>query len=159
MRAYKVMPARLYAYDTKGVNLTLRELQRNFVSMATHMSRPTAATRGWSCFFVAGKGDWKFKKEWLQESRSYSHHAAAQSTGLICRRCSTGRPGRHFLDVWDLKFCNDEELAEAEQSCAPVLILQQHIHFNTHIVPLNVCLRLWPRHSTTRLRFQVICCI
>ena len=45
-----------------------------------------AATVGpWSLWYIAGKGDWKHKVAWLQESRSYSHSA-------ICRRCRAAHP-------------------------------------------------------------------
>lgn len=38
--------------------------------------------RGYRWFYVAGKGDWKYKKDWLCEKRHWT-----QKGGGICRRC------------------------------------------------------------------------
>lgn len=43
------------------------------------------AINGWTLHYILGKGDWKYKKDWLQERRFWSNRAA-QSTG-VCRRC------------------------------------------------------------------------
>ena len=72
---------------------------------------------GLNLIYVAGKGDWKWKREWLQECRHYSKAAKTSSgEGLICRRCLAGPAGKPWLDVQQERFNNAADLHEAAQS-------------------------------------------
>ena len=67
--------------------------------------------------YVAGKGDWKWKREWLQEPRHYSKAARSKTgEGLICRRCLCGTTEKPWLDVQHERFNNTADLHEAAQS-------------------------------------------
>ena len=45
---------------------------------------------------VIGKGDWKHKQQWLQETRFWSQGSKKRNTG-ICRRCFAG--AHNWLDI------------------------------------------------------------
>lgn len=59
-------------------------LQSAFVRMLN------AATpcHGYTMWYICGKGDWKHKKEWLRERRTWADKHAG-----ICRRCYAGLVG------------------------------------------------------------------
>ena len=69
-------------------------------------------------WYVAGKGDWKHRREWLQESRSHGNAAGNLLGGEICRRCSAGKTARWaevmFCDEW----YNDE--ASVDTGIGPI---------------------------------------
>ena len=55
---------------------------------------------GWTLHYLCGKGDWKHKRDWLQERRSWSA-SSAQSNG-VCRRClaKDDWANIHDCDAW-----------------------------------------------------------
>ena len=80
-------------------NLTLQSIQQQWVRMMNACTNIQENCEGYSMWMVGGKGDWKFKKEWLQESRNYS-------TSQICRRCLADYDTKPWTDVgpnacWD----------------------------------------------------------
>ena len=93
--APKVFKSELFAYQGK-VNITMMALQDAFVKQLN-----VAAVNpidGWTLHYMIGKGDWKYKKEWLQERRFWSQNSA-ESSG-ICRRCYAR--GCNWMDVvWE----------------------------------------------------------
>ena len=66
--------------------------------------RDDGTSLGYSLWYVAGKGDWKHRREWLQEQRSYANAASNLLGGEICRRCSAGKTAHWaevmFYDEW-----------------------------------------------------------
>ena len=56
--------------------------------------RPNDMLQGHSLHYLIGKGDWKYKKEWLDEARFWS-----QGSQGICRRCFA-RAGNWSDFVW-----------------------------------------------------------
>lgn len=67
--------------------------------------------------YVAGKGDWKWKREWLQESRHYNRAARSSSgEGMICRRCFAGSAGKPWLDIQFEKFNDPEDRRAAAET-------------------------------------------
>ena len=87
----KVIRSCHFAYDSSGKNLTLEALQRGMVESFKKVSSPdNRHLRGsMSMHYVCGRGDWKWKCEWLQESRSYNNLRQDPSIqgGSFCRRC------------------------------------------------------------------------
>eukprot|EP00913_Durusdinium_trenchii_P032143 g30100.t1 len=66
---FAVMRSTCFAYDGKR-NLTLEMLQKHYVRMFNECAHMPDGDQ-LSLHYCAGKGDWKFKKEWLDEPRSY----------------------------------------------------------------------------------------
>ena len=111
-------------YDSGKTNLTLREIQREWVKQmnaAADHTRPGCA--GFSVWLCGDKGDWKWKKEWLEEQRFYGRH-------MVCRRCLADMGPKLWSHMgpqalWD----NPEDRAEASRTAvgedAPTLALQQ----------------------------------
>ena len=78
----QVIKADRFAYEN-GRNCTLECLQKNFVdSMNRCGNKDDPALHGWTLHLCISKGDWKHKREWLQQQRHYSNQ-----TGNICPRC------------------------------------------------------------------------
>lgn len=68
-----------------------------FVKHCRLFNQAHDSTTGWSLWYVVGKGDWKYKKDWLQETRTYQ--TSKGGANGICRRCWAGKPGTHWHDV------------------------------------------------------------
>ena len=49
---------------------------------------------GYSLWYIAGKGDWKYKVVWLE-----AYERFRGTTAGICRRCHAGKPGTSWHDV------------------------------------------------------------
>ena len=57
---------------------------------------------GYTLFYIAGKGDWKHKKDWLCEKRYWSQTGLQANRGGICRRCfATGQTWMQLEDATD----------------------------------------------------------
>ena len=67
-------------------------------------------------WYCAGKGDWKHKKEWLKENRTYANITADCSGGLVCRRCLAGQPGTSWQDFLFMKGWYDGDQQAAKDS-------------------------------------------
>ena len=68
-----------------------------FARMFNHASRNPCGDGMWTLWFTVSKGDWKHKKMWLREQRSWE-----TSNSGICRRCYAGKHG-----AWtDVIFCH-----------------------------------------------------
>ena len=76
-------------------------------SLSVAANPATAEIRGDATLqYCCGKGDWKFKKEWLREKKDYSRLS-------FCRRCNCGPgPAEHWLDFLHLSFNQPEMVSE-----------------------------------------------
>ena len=83
----------------------MEALQAAVVESLTIAANPaTAGIRGDATLqYCAGKGDWKYKKDWLCEKKDYSH-------SQFCRRCNCGQnpADEHWLDFLHLSFNKPE---------------------------------------------------
>ncbi|CAE7581449.1 unnamed protein product, partial [Symbiodinium necroappetens] len=93
------------AFSSSGKCLTMEALQAAVVESLSIAANPaTAGIRGDATLqYCAGKGDWKYKKDWLCEKKDYSH-------SQFCRRCNCGQTpaGEHWLDFLHLSFNKPE---------------------------------------------------
>ena len=109
----------------------MEALQTAVVQSFAAVAHPsTAGIRGDATLqYCAGKGDWKFKKEWLCEKKDYSHLA-------FCRRCKCGQgPDEHWLDSLHLSFNKPDEVSA-------------NLHANVpDDLPLHVLNTFFLRHS------------
>ena len=99
-------------------NLTLSDLQRHLVESLNVASDPNRGS-GWTMHVCMGKGDWKWRKDWLMQSRSYMNAAGKNPSArtLICPRCLAGSAQRPWLDITEA-FANPADLAAARDTCA-----------------------------------------
>lgn len=67
--------------------------------------------------YMCGKGDWKWKREWLVEARNYNRSKKGLGGGgEICRRCLCGSsPDKPWIDMTE-RFNKREDLELAAQS-------------------------------------------
>lgn len=70
--------------------------------------RDDCSDLSFSLWCVAGKGDWKYRKEWLQERRSYANAAGNSMGGEICRRCSAGQTAHWAEAIFCHEWYRDE---------------------------------------------------
>ncbi|CAK9057737.1 unnamed protein product, partial [Durusdinium trenchii] len=121
---FAVMRACNYAYKD-GHNITLEALQNELVRSLNRCISENPCPL--NLVYVAGKGDWKWKREWLQESRHYGKAAKTSAgEGLICRRCFAGSAGKPWLDIQHERFNNAADLRDAAQtSCGQNIPLRR----------------------------------
>ena len=91
-----------FYYNKDAVNERLAGLQKALVDSLLKATDPTRCN-GHTLWVVMGKGDWKWRKEWLRQPRSY-----ANSNGLLCPRCLAGSPGKPWLDVAERFHCRED---------------------------------------------------
>ena len=111
---FAVLHSKDFVYDAARKNLTLEALQEAFVAMMNNCANATRDDfAGHSLWLIAGKGDWKFKKEWLRETR---HYGKLQ----ICRRCLADHDRKNWTDVSvDAAWDNDADRAIAMMTAVP----------------------------------------
>ena len=115
----EIIKSEYFAHAAGGtVNHTLSDLQRHLVESLNLASDPSRSN-GWTLHVAMGKGDWKWRKEWLMQGRSYMNAAGKNpnSQSLICPRCFAGSAERPWLDSTEA-FANPEDLAAAKDTCA-----------------------------------------
>ncbi|CAK9087137.1 unnamed protein product [Durusdinium trenchii] len=121
---FAVMRSTCFAYDGKR-NLTLEMLQKHYVRMFNECAHMPDGDQ-LSLHYCAGKGDWKFKKEWLDEPRSYLRAAKKEGSDgphMVCRRCLAGSDGsKPWLDVTNMAFHNQADMDAAARNCASHVI-------------------------------------
>ncbi|CAE7809883.1 RTase [Symbiodinium sp. CCMP2592] len=107
-----------FVYDN-GQNITLQALQRYYADSFRICGDPASeGQHGWTMHPVISKGDWKHKREWLEQCRSYGNLASnaprEQNAGRICPRClcDGSTPGKHWADMRE-GFDNQADLDEA----------------------------------------------
>ncbi|CAE7245702.1 unnamed protein product [Symbiodinium sp. CCMP2592] len=98
-----------FVYDNNGKNLTLESLQRAFANSLRKCSDPAATSlpNGTTLQYCCGRGDWKWKAEWLQELHDYTNLRTNPTTGrTFCRRCrcTSDVQCRHWLDAKNLSW-------------------------------------------------------
>ncbi|CAJ1351421.1 unnamed protein product [Effrenium voratum] len=73
---------------------------------------------GYTLHYTCGKGDWKWRREWLEETRHYSKatRTANDISGQICRRCLAGTSDKPWLDFTNLQFHNQADMQEAART-------------------------------------------
>ncbi|CAE7831362.1 Cpr [Symbiodinium necroappetens] len=95
-------------------NVTLGGLQKCLADSLNMCNQPGNTTlQGYSLHLTVGKGDWKFRREWLQMPRSYLN------ADLICPRCfASGTPGsqKPWLDPVRERYNNTADLLLAQDS-------------------------------------------
>ncbi|CAE7428498.1 unnamed protein product, partial [Symbiodinium sp. KB8] len=106
------------AFSSSGKCLTMEALQAAVVESLTIAANPaTAGIRGDATLqYCAGKGDWKYKKDWLCEKKDYSH-------SQFCRRCNCGQnpADEHWLDFLHLSFNKPEMVHDNLHANVPEL--------------------------------------
>ena len=90
----QVIQSDYFAYDSAGANLSLQQFQSDFVHSLLQCASPDNGL-GHTLHVVAGKGDWKWRVEWLLQSRHYNKVQSA--TDGLCPRCLCTRDT--WLDV------------------------------------------------------------
>ena len=108
----EVIKSNQFAYSEKGKrNLTLEGLQQAFCnSLSKANLQDNPLTQGFSIHLMLGKGDWKFKREWLQMSRRWS------CRDRVCPRCfASALPAadKPWCDPVHERFNNEADIAQA----------------------------------------------
>ena len=94
-------------FDSDGQNISLDHLQDSLVqSLAVCANKNNDL--GFTLHIVCGKGDWKWRKEFLKQTRYYGN--AAGRDGL-CQRCLADKDG--WLDPLLERFNNATDVAQA----------------------------------------------
>ncbi|CAE7252784.1 spen, partial [Symbiodinium necroappetens] len=91
-------------------NVTLSHLQHDLV-MSLNQCSDKGNGLGATLHVVAGKGDWKWRKEWLQQTRFYGK--VTHGSHGICPRCFAAK--NDWVDVKE-RFNNDADLALAQET-------------------------------------------
>ena len=153
-----------FAYDSKGVNLTLQALQAALVRNLQKCSDPatTVLPQKLTLHYVLGKGDWKFKAEFLREKRTYSN-LKRKSAGIgFCRRCeSTSDLARkHWLDASGFSFYEPDRVEGILSSSMPhELPLRQLAGYHPDMEAADTLHNLWlgPAKDTLGSVIMEIC--
>ena len=108
----EVIKSDAFAYSQRGkCNRTLECLQSVLADSLNRINTAgNVATLGYSMHVVLGKGDWKFRKEWLAQSRSY------MMKDQMCPRCfASGLPGsaKPWFDPVRERFNSPADVAQA----------------------------------------------
>ncbi|CAE7348719.1 unnamed protein product [Symbiodinium sp. CCMP2592] len=112
-----------FAYDKNKRNLTLQSLQREFVASMNKCSDPEGeGLQGYTLHCTVSRGDWKHKREWLEQPRHYSN-----SSGKICPRCLCEQ---NWADMTE-SFNNSADLELAAQSSVGPSIPCRGMHMYT----------------------------
>ena len=100
------------------MNKTLRELQKHIVDSFNKASHP-AGDLSASMQLCVGKGDRKWRREWLEQGRHYNNVTQnSDNNGAgVCPRCLAGTNGVRWLDPREA-FNNPEDLALARENIA-----------------------------------------
>ena len=97
---------------------------------------------GYTLHYTCGKGDWKWRREWLEETRHYSKatKTANDISGQICRRCLAGTSDKPWLDFTNLQFHNQADMQEAARTsafpntCAIYVFSPKNVCCLTHVL-------------------------
>ena len=112
MNEYQVIRSELFHYGPSGQNITLDNLPQHLAMSLQKANREhSTLAGGFTLHVVLGKGDWKFKREWLAQSRHYNN-----TNEGMCPRCfASGRAGspRPWLDCLE-SFNNNTDLQAAK---------------------------------------------
>ncbi|CAE6916833.1 unnamed protein product [Symbiodinium sp. CCMP2592] len=106
-RAYPVLKSDMMLYNEAGDNISLHHLQDTLVQSLNKCSDPNNDL-GFTIHIVCGRGDWKWRHEWLKQTRFYGN--AAGPNGL-CQRCLASKTT--WLDPVFERFNNHADLEEA----------------------------------------------
>ncbi|CAE7021764.1 Cpr, partial [Symbiodinium sp. KB8] len=106
---YCVIKSDFFHYDGDK-NVTLSHLQHDLV-MSLNQCSDKGNGLGATLHVVAGKGDWKWRKEWLQQTRFYGK--VTHGSHGICPRCFAAK--NDWVDVKE-RFNNDEDVARAQET-------------------------------------------
>ena len=109
------------AYNKDGVNITLQALQRALAADLRKCCRPGKLPNGMTLQYVVGRGDWKYKAEWLQEKKTYANLKRKSGPGF-CRRCkcTSSLRERHWLDAEGLSFNEPDAVSETLHASIPL---------------------------------------
>ena len=105
----QVIQSDYFAYNNHGDNLTLQQFQSELVQSLQKCASPDN-NLGHTLHVVAGKGDWKWRVEWLRQVRYYNNKQIAGPAAGLCPRCLCTRDT--WLDVHE-RFNAPADLATA----------------------------------------------
>ena len=129
MNEYKVIRSELFHYGPSGQNITLDNLQQHLaMSLQKANKEDGALAGGFTLHVVLGKGDWKFKREWLAQCRHYN------LLDGVCPRCfASGRDGspKPWLDCQERFNNNADLLAAKETRVGPAIWYPGCMHLST----------------------------
>ena len=104
-----------------SVNITLATLQRALAADLRRCSRSGKLPDNVTLQYVVGRGDWKYKAEWLQEKKTYANLKRKSGPGF-CRRCNctSSLRERHWLNATNLSFNEPRAVSETLHSNIPL---------------------------------------
>ncbi|CAE7209651.1 unnamed protein product [Symbiodinium sp. CCMP2456] len=105
----EVMQSEYFAYDKDGVNITLQQFQADLVRSLQKCADASNGL-GHTLHVVAGKGDWAWRAQWLQQIRFYNNKLIEGPAAGLCARCLCTRDT--WLDVHE-RFNAPADLATA----------------------------------------------
>ena len=103
----QVLKSDVMHYNQAGDNISLEHLQESLVRNLNLCADPNN-NLGFTIHVISGKGDWKWRREWLKQTRFYGN--AAGPNGL-CQRCLASKST--WLDPVFERFNNAADLEEA----------------------------------------------
>ena len=111
----KAIKSDFFHYDKKGVNVTLAQIQKEIVASLNQCAeRINAKKLGASLHYVMGKGDWKWRVEYLRPSRYYGRAGSSGNQEGLCPRCFAGKDT--WLDVVYEAFNNQRDIEAARRT-------------------------------------------
>ena len=112
----KAIKSEFFHYDKNNVNVTLSQIQSAVVeSLNKCASLETFQKLGATLHYIIGKGDWKWRVEFLQQPRYYGKVCA--DAGL-CPRCYANK--HNWLDVTAESFNQASDIEAArDTACGP----------------------------------------
>ena len=115
----KAMKSECFHYDHSGKNITLQQIQKVLVaSLNKCAARETHNRLGCTAHYIMGKGDWKWRVEFLNQPRYYGKVGSRASNSGICPRCFANKD--NWLDVMNESFDKPEDIVAARASaCGP----------------------------------------
>ena len=109
------MKSECFHYDKSGKNITLMQIQKILVASLNQCAdRSTNKELGCSAHYVLGKGDWKWRVEFLNPPRYYGKVGSRTPDSGLCPRCFANR--HNWLDVLHESFNNPEDIVAARDS-------------------------------------------
>ena len=105
--------------------MTLAQIQKEIVASLNQCAdRSNAKKLGATLHYVIGKGDWKWRVEYLRPSRYYGRVGSSGSQEGLCSRCFAGKDT--WLDVTNEAFNNQADIEAARLTAVgPTISMHQ----------------------------------
>ena len=112
------MKSDCFHYDKEGRNVTLAQIQQALVTSFNRCcERGTNGVLGCTAHYVMGKGDWKWRVEFLRQPRHYGNIQSRHAIG-VCPRCYANK--HNWIDVLGESFNKAEDIESARATaCGP----------------------------------------